>query len=87
MAKLSKIIAQLDNDVRKMSYYDICSAIRSCDTEDQSSFEAKAEIIGMSFVEDAGYKEWGCYYGPESAWTKKDTGEMVYMPDMADITS
>lgn len=32
MAKLSKIIAQLDDDVRKMSYYDICSAINSCDT-------------------------------------------------------
>ena len=87
MARLSEIIAQLDDDVKKMSYYDICSAINSCDTEDQSSFEAKAEIIGMSFVEDAGNKEWGCYYGPKLTWTEKDMGEMVYMPDMADITS
>jgi hypothetical protein len=59
MAKLSEIITQLDNGIRKMSYYDVCSMINSCDTEDLSSFEAKAEIIGMSFVEDSGGKECG----------------------------
>lgn len=86
MARLSEIIVQLDNDIKKMSYYDVCSAINLCDTEDKSSFGAKAEIIGMSFVEDAGNREWECYYGPESTWTKKDTGEIVYFPDVSDIT-
>ncbi len=85
MARLSDIIAHLDCDIKKMSYYEVCSVINSCDKEDQTSFEARAEIIGMSFVEDTGYKEWGCYYGPETTWAKKDTGDIVYMPDIADI--
>lgn len=87
MARLSEIIAQLDDGIRKMSYYDVCSMIKSCDTEDLSSFEAKAEIIGMSFVEDSGGKECGCYYGPESTWKKKNTDEIVCFPDVSDITS
>ena len=49
-------------------------------------FEIKAEIIGMSFVEDAGNEEQGCFDGPKLTWKDKNTGEVVYMLDVADIT-
>lgn len=86
MAKFSKIIDQLDNDIRKMSYNDVCSAVNSCETEDKLSFEVEAENIAMSFVENAGNKEWGCYYGPKLI-SKNDTGAPVYIPDITNITS
>ncbi|BCS86595.1 hypothetical protein prwr041_24880 [Prevotella herbatica] len=86
MAKFSKIIDQLDNDIRKMSYNDVCSAVNSCETEDKLSFEVEAENIGMSFVENAGNKKLGCYYGPKLI-LKKDTGDPIYLPDITNITS
>ena len=87
MAGLKDILTHLDNDIRKMSYYDVCSAIGNADKDSQQEFEIKSEIMAMSFVEDAGHKEWGCYYGPEVTWKRKDNGEMVYAPDISGITS
>ena len=66
-------------------FYDLASAISHLPQNEQDTFEAKSELLAMSFS-DGGYKEWNTYFGPTTTWTKKNTGEIVYMPDWKEIT-
>ena len=86
MFELKDILIRLDNDIRKMSYYDVRSSIGALDLNNPQRFEIESELMAMSFVEDAGYEEWGCYYGPEVTWKRNDNGELVYKPDISEIT-
>ena len=61
MAKLIDILANLDNDIRKRSYYDVCSLIASADKDEETSFEIEAEIMGMSIIENICQEKWECY--------------------------
>lgn len=82
------IVKQLDCDIKKMSYHDVCSAFLSLEKEEQASFEVQAELLGMSFVEEGGnkYAEWKCYYGPQTTWTNKDNGQVLYFPNIFDVS-
>lgn len=63
----------------------LCDLNKLCE-DSQSSLCLKAEILAMSFSE-GGFKEWNSFYGPTSSWTRKDTGELIHIPDKKDITS
>lgn len=66
-------------------FYALASAISKLPQNELELFEAKSELLAMSFSE-GGYDEWKTYFGPTTTWTKKDTGEIVYMPDWKEIT-
>lgn len=66
-------------------FFDLASAISKLPQNELELFEAKSELLAMSFSE-GGYDEWKTYFGPTTTWTKKDTGEIVYMPDWKEIT-
>lgn len=66
MANLKEVLAHLDNDIQKMSYFDVCSVICSADKDDSNAFERDAEIMVMSFAENLGHADWGSFYGPQN---------------------
>lgn len=75
MAKLIDILSELDNNIKKRSYYDVCSTIGSADKDEDSAFEREAEILAMSIIESIGQEKWACYseINPEHIdyWTKR----------------
>ena len=77
MASLTDILSDLDNDIKKRSYYDICSLIGSADKDEATTFEREAEIQAMSIIENIGQEKWECYseITPEhiAYWTKRAT--------------
>ena len=72
-------------DKSSFEFYDLASAISNLPQKEQDTFEAKSELLAMSFSE-GGYDEWKTYFGPTTTWTRKDTGEIVYVPDWNEIT-
>lgn len=66
MANLKEVLANLDNDIKKMSYFDICSAISIAEIDDSNAFEKSAEVMVMSFAENYGHADWGGFYGPHN---------------------
>ena len=77
MAKRNDILANLDNDIRKRTYYDVCSLIASADKDEETSFEIEAEIMAMSIIENICQEKWECYseISPKhiAYWTKRAT--------------
>lgn len=65
MATLKEVLAQMDNDVRKTSYFDLCTAISSANYDETNVFERNAEVRLMTFAENHGHANWGCFYGPQ----------------------
>ena len=77
MATLKDILSDLDNDLKKRSYYDVCSIIGSAEKDEATAFEREAEIQAMSIIENIGKEKWECYSEiiPEHIdyWTKRAT--------------
>ena len=80
MATLNEVLTGMDNDVRKTSYFDLCTAICSAKYDEANAFERNAEVRLMTFAENYGNADWGCFYGPYCAdvtaeqigyWTKR----------------
>ena len=42
-------------DIKKRSYYDVCSMIGSADKDEDSAVEREAEILAMSITESIGH--------------------------------
>lgn len=55
----------MDNDVKKTSYFDLCTAICSAVYDETNAFERNAEVRLMTFAENHGHADWGCFYGPK----------------------
>lgn len=68
------------------SFDDLLRDLNKLCEDCQSSLNLKAEILAMSFSE-GGFKEWNSFYGPTSSWARKNTGELIHIPDKKDITS
>lgn len=82
---LQDILNKYETIVKNFSFYDFSEELSKLSEEEKNTFEIKSELLAASFS-DGGNNDWNTYYGPTTIWTRKDTGELVYMPDWRDIT-
>lgn len=66
--------------------HDICSAINSLPKDNPENQLCVYEVMAFDFAENCDGKVWNSYYGPQWTFTKKDTGEEVYVPDIKNVT-
>ena len=83
-----KDIWQYYDDMNRKQFMaeDVSSAINSLPEECQSDKLFFFESLAFGFSENNDSNEWGTYYGPRFTFTKKDTGEEVYSPDIKQVT-
>jgi len=66
--------------------HDVSASINSLPKDNPEQQHCLYEAMAFDFAENCDGKEWNTYYGPQWTFTKKDTGEKVYVPNIKDIT-
>lgn len=66
--------------------HEISAAINCLPKESPEHLQCYYEAMAFEFAENCEGKEWGTYYGPQWTFTKKDTDEEVYVPNIKDVT-
>ena len=83
---LEELLNKYDSpDKKKFAYYELSRELSELPEAEQLREETQSEFLAFSFQDNAG-NPWSTFFGPTTVWTKKDTGEEVYHPDMKDIT-
>ena len=84
---LSKIWSYYDAVERKrFTAHDITAAINQLPEDNPDAEQCRYEALAFGFVPSNRENEWGTYYGSQLTFTKKDTGEEVYVPDISSVT-
>lgn len=65
---------------------DVSDLINSLPKDTSEKLLCGYETMAFDFAENCDGKEWNTYYGPQWTFTKKDTGEIVYLPNIKDVT-
>ncbi len=65
---------------------DVSASINSLPKDNPEQQLCLYEAMAFEFAENCDRKEWNTYYGPHFTFTKKDSGEEVYVPNIKDIT-
>ena len=65
---------------------DVSASINSLPKDNPEQQLCLYEAMAFEFAENCDRNEWNTYYGPHFTFTKKDTGEEVYVPNIKDIT-
>lgn len=85
--KLADIWAVYDVlEKKQFSSHDISTAINSLPKENPDKRFCVYEAMAFEFAENCNDKVWGCYYGPQWTFVKKESNEEVYLPDIKDVT-
>lgn len=66
--------------------HDVSASINSLPKDNPEQQQCLYEAMAFEFAENCDGKEWNTYYGPQWTFTKKDTGEEVYVPNIKDVT-
>ena len=66
--------------------HDVSASINSLPKDNPEQQQCLYEAMAFEFAENYDGKEWNTYYGPQWTFTKKDTGEEVYVPNIKDVT-
>lgn len=66
--------------------HDVSASINSLPKDNPEQQQCLYEAMAFEFAENCEGKEWNTYYGPQWTFTKKDTGEEVYVPNLKDVT-
>lgn len=76
------------DDVNRKNFLaeDVSSAINSLPSEVQKEDLFLYESMAFGFSGNNKGNEWGTYYGPRFTFTRKDSGEEVYSPDIKMVT-
>lgn len=84
---LSEIWSYYDAVERKrFTAHDITAAINQLPEDNPDAEQCRYEALAFGFVPSNRENEWGTYYGSQLTFTKKDTGEEVYVPDISSVT-
>ena len=73
-------------DRKKFYAHDISMAINSLPKDNPDAERCRIEAMAFDFSENCDGREWGTFYGPQWTFTKKDTDEEVYVPDIKSVT-
>lgn len=85
--KLSDVLAYYDVVEKKHFLpHDVSAAINSLPKDNPNRQLCIYEIMAFDFADNCDGKVWNSYYGPQWTFTKKDTGEEVYVPNIKDVT-
>lgn len=86
-ANLSDIWAIYDVMEKKhFLFHEVSAAINSLPKNNPDQQKCVYEVMAFDFAENCEDKVWNSYYGPQWTFTKKDTGEEVYVPDIRNVT-
>ena len=73
-------------DKKHFLSHDVSASINRLPKDNPEKQQCIYETMAFDFAENCDGKGWNTYYGPQWTFTKKDTGEEVYMPNIKDIT-
>lgn len=86
-ANLSDIWAIYDVLEKKhFLFHELTAAINSLPEDNPDKQKCVYEVMAFDFAENCEGKVWNSYYGPQWTFTKKDTGEEVFVPDIRNVT-
>lgn len=86
-ANLSDIWAIYDVLEKKhFLFHEVSAAINSLPGNNPDQQKCVYEVMAFDFAENCEDKVWNSFYGPQWTFTKKDTGEDVYVPDIRNVT-